>query len=161
MSKQELYVYSLDGETFQERPTESDEESRGWETREEALLAGRERTQLVARLKGEEPSSVWTGIKVGYVAAAFFPTADMLYEAMSDMAEGEVGDEVLDGWPDIDEDTAGKELQAFVEETLHPFLEQWVEKHDLQPKFWSATEVVKHADDDAALEEGPTAEDLT
>jgi hypothetical protein len=156
MSTKELYVYSLNGETFQDREEASAEEERGWETREEALTAGREHADLVAGLKEVEPSPVWTGVKVGYVASAFFPTAEMIYDAMADMAGGEVGGEASDDWPDID-DTAEKELNEFVEETLHPFLEQWVEKHGLQPTFWSATDTVKHADDDGTIEK---AEDL-
>lgn len=153
MSKQELYVYSHDGVTFQDRrEEESDEGSHGWENRDEALLAGREHAALVARLKDTPPNPVWTGVKVGYVANAFFPQADLFVEAMSDQAEGEVGGEELDSWPDVDEETAGKELQEFVEETLHPFLEAWIEKHDLQPTFWSVTDVVKHAEDDGVIE---------
>jgi hypothetical protein len=157
MSKQELYVYSLNGDTFQDREEETELSSRGWETREEALVAGREHAQLVARLKEADPSPVWTGVKVGYVAAAFFPTPDWLLEIMEESAQAEVGDDAAGDWPDIDDDTAGKELQEFVELTLHPFLEQWIEKHDLQPKFWSATDVVKHSDDDGVLEKADPA----
>lgn len=158
MSKQELYVYSHNGETFHDREEESDEDSRGWETREEALVAGREHAELVARLKEADPSPIWTGVKVGYVASAFFPTAHMIYDLMAESAQAEVGDDAAEEWPDIDDETAMKELHEFVEQTLHPFLEQWIEKHDLQPKFWSATDVVKHSDDDGVLEK---AEDLT
>lgn len=155
MSKQELYMYSLDGEEFR---SQTDKEGTGWETREEALAAGREQSALIARLKSVDASPVWTGIKVGYHAHAFFPSGTDLIEAMSDVAEGEVGGEAVDDWPDVgdvsaeaEEGSAGRELHDFMEKTFHPFLEKWAEKHGLAPLFWSVTEVVKHADDDGAL----------
>lgn len=151
MSKKELYVYSINGTRYCDREEEKDQTSRGWETREEALMAGRDHAKLIADLKDAPPGPVWTGVKVGYDASAFFPESSVLYESMSDVAEGEVGGDALDGWPDF-EDDACDEIDAFVKETLHPFLAQWVEKHGLQPTFWSATEVVKHADDDGELE---------
>lgn len=155
MSKQELYMYSLDGEDFRSK---TENEGTGWETREEALAAGREQSALIARLKATDPSPVWTGVKVGYQANAFFPSGTDLIEAMSDVAEGEIGGEPGDDWPDVgvisaeaEEGSAGRELHDFMEKTFHPFLETWTEKHELAPLFWSVTEVVKHADDDGAL----------
>lgn len=151
--KTELYVYSLDGEEFRTKEDDS-----AWETREEALAAGREQAALIARLKEVDPGPVWTGYKVGYQASAFFPSGADLLESIADAAEGEVGGDAVDAWPDVgdvsgdaEEGSAGRELHDFVEETLQPFLEKWAEEHDLAPTFWSVTELVKHADDDGAL----------
>jgi hypothetical protein len=101
---------------------------------------------------------VWTGVKVGYTAAAFFPTAENLLEFMREQADGEVGTDTSEDWLDLatptaasEEGSAERELFEFVEETFHPFLTQWAERHDLQPTFWSVTDVVKHADDDQAI----------
>jgi len=149
MSKKELYVYSLNGERFMEKSEEGDVNARAWETREEALLAGREHAELIGRLKEVDPNPVWTGVKVTYSASAFFPDADAILEAMSDHAKGEMSSEYVDDWPDVHDETAGQELRDFVKETIHPFLEAWVEKHELEPTFWSVTDVAKHAEDDS------------
>lgn len=143
------YVYSIDGETW--RGTNEDAE--GWETREEALAAGRSAAGLIASLKEVEPGQVWTGVMVGYEASAFFPHADAIVEFMNESAEGEVGVDFADVWPEVTDDSdAGKELIEFVEKVMHPWLVLWAEKHGLKPEFWSVCDVAKHADDDGALE---------
>lgn len=158
---EKLYVYSLDKSDFRAQA-----DGGGWETREQALAAGREQAAVIHRLKATsekeaaqtKPGPVWTGVKVGYTADAFFPTAEHIVEFMGEQAEGEVDGEALDGWPDVaspsaecEEGTAERELFDFVEQTLHPFLSEWTKRHNLQPTFWSVTDVVKHADDDDAL----------
>jgi hypothetical protein len=155
MSKQELYVYSLDGLDYRERDPVA---KLGWETREEALAAGREQARAIAALKDTPPASVWTGVKVGYVASAFYPDESHLLETLGELAEGEVDNERVDSWPDVDVhrhvddmDASAAELSAFVKDTLHPFLDQWIEKHGLQPTFWSVSDECKHADDDKAV----------
>lgn len=154
-----LYVYSVDGDDFQAQPDGS-----GWETREEALAAGRERAQVIHRLKDDgkdkssRPGPVWTGVKVPYSAEAFFPSAEHLVEYIAEQADGEVGNEAADAWPDLaiptaecEEGTAERELFDFVENTLHPFLAEWANRHGLEPTFWSVTDVVKHAEDDGVI----------
>jgi hypothetical protein len=155
MSKQELYVYSLDGDRYRGRADDAD---LGWETREEALTAGREHAGRLAALKDEPPAPVWTGVKVSYEASAFYPSPNDVIYVMHEAATGEVGDEHGEEWPDVDADLhpddmqpAAAELRTFLEETLYPFLDQWVEKHGLQPKFWSVSDTCKHADDDKEL----------
>jgi hypothetical protein len=82
---QQRYVYSLDGEHYQTKDDDT-----GWETREEALSAGRERARTLASLKELEPGHVWTGIQVGYEAAAFFLMADLIGD-IAERATAEVG----------------------------------------------------------------------
>lgn len=141
------YVYSLDGERYQGK-----DDKDGWETREEALEAGRARARQIAELKDVPPSPVWTGFQVGYGANAFYPGADALVEHMGDQAEGEVGGEVADEWPQGNIPTeALADLATFIVQTLHPFLDEWVEKHGLAPTFWSVADICKHADDDREI----------
>lgn len=149
-SRVERYVYSLDGREYRAR-----DEGRGWETRAEALAAGRERAKKLAELKDEPQGPVWTGIQVPLSASAFFPDGEWILDFMAQAAGDEVGSDLAEGWPDVDtpsgdapEGSAERELHEFVEDVLHPFLQAFVEKHDLSPTFWQVSDVVKHADDD-------------
>jgi hypothetical protein len=145
MTTEQRYVYSLDGNEFR-----GDAQGGGWETREQALTAGRERAAQIAALKDVDPGPVWTGIQVRCTAAAFYPEAGFVLETMSELAAGEVGGEACEEWPDVGEE-AKAELETFWKETVCPFLDEWVTRHELDPTFWAVTEVVKHADDDHAL----------
>jgi hypothetical protein len=114
------YCYSTDEEHYHGK----------FATREEALAEAMEYASPGA--------TVWTGVAKPLRIGQLMPDANHLLEHCGEQAYERAG-EAAEGWP-----ACSKAQEADLEDTLRRVLDDWANKHGLQPAFYEVEEIQQH-----------------